>query len=176
MNTVRLQAQQLYASLFGGVLDDDEPTPSQIAGMQTVESLLHEFIANLIFASGGLYLGSINDAKNVQRLNELGITHILSLADGLLKPSALDFYAKSSQTSPSPFTYLGFNAHDLDDYPINSHFEESISFIQSALANGNKVRHLPRPLVSSQVLPNHSRCLYIVLLEFLDLLRLSPLI
>jgi atypical dual specificity phosphatase len=98
----------LYRSISGQCLDDDTPTPSLIVDR--------------------LYLGNVRDAQQYQRLAELGVTHILSLAKSLRIPFP-----------PSPFMYLAIDAQDSDAYPISDHFAETSAFIHAAIMSGGIV-------------------------------------
>lgn len=77
-----------------------------------------------------LYLGSAADACKLDRLERFGVTHILVVAKEL-KP----MFA-------SRYTYRHFAAEDTAEYPLASHFDEAIAFLQDIKARydaGEKV-------------------------------------
>ncbi len=99
----------------GKCLEDDEETPTPIIVAAP--------------GRGALYLGSVKDARNILRLQALGITHVLNMARPLYDES---IFAGS-------ITYLSFDAHDADDYPLVTHFLPAISFIHNALTDKGAV-------------------------------------
>ncbi len=76
---------RVYREQFGKCLDDDAPTPS--------------------FICERLFLGSVNDAKDKQKMAALGITHVVCLAQNLYPRELFD---------GSGITLLAFDARDID--------------------------------------------------------------
>eukprot|EP00128_Syssomonas_multiformis_P005539 Colp12_sorted_trinity150504_noHs@23043 len=111
--TVRL----LYREFFGKLLDDDADTPSHI--------------------KDNLFLGSIRDARDVNILKRKNIKHILSLAD--TTGTGQTYYDKAEVSSQVQLKYKGIQAHDTDDYPIQTHFDEAFEFLDHALKSGDNV-------------------------------------
>ena len=82
-----------------------------------------------------LCLGNLADARNIERLKEKNITHIINTAEGL------GMYSEKGQTKSlydDSFKYMGFDANDNFDYPIMDHFEKVHSFIEEARKNNTK--------------------------------------
>ncbi|KAA0705597.1 Dual specificity protein phosphatase 3 [Triplophysa tibetana] len=75
-------------------------------------------------------------ARDVTRLKQLGVTHILNAADGesdMHVKTGTEFY------SGSGIIYRGVPAIDDDDFDLSKYFEEASGFIKSALsAEGEK--------------------------------------
>eukprot|EP01122_Echinamoeba_exundans_P011738 TRINITY_DN4776_c0_g1_i1.p1 TRINITY_DN4776_c0_g1~~TRINITY_DN4776_c0_g1_i1.p1 ORF type:complete len:355 (-),score=57.65 TRINITY_DN4776_c0_g1_i1:69-1133(-) len=74
----------------------------------------------------GLYIGSMAAAKNLSRLKELGITHVVTIAAG---PASF----------PGDFDYLLIDIGDAPWEDIKQYFPNIISFIENCLDNGGKV-------------------------------------
>ena len=63
-----------------------------------------------------LCLGNLADARNIERLKEKNITHIINTAEGL------GMYSEKGQTKSlydDSFKYMGFDAKDNFEYPID---------------------------------------------------------
>lgn len=75
----------------------------------------------------GIFVGNISTSFNRQYLKDKGITHILSVIDGM------------GQTYPDDFTYMNLKAIDNQDCNLSQHFENSYQFINSAIDNSGKV-------------------------------------
>eukprot|EP01100_Stratorugosa_tubuloviscum_P014039 TRINITY_DN727_c2_g1_i1.p1 TRINITY_DN727_c2_g1~~TRINITY_DN727_c2_g1_i1.p1 ORF type:complete len:175 (-),score=60.09 TRINITY_DN727_c2_g1_i1:104-628(-) len=113
----------LYRSLFGGLLDDDEPTPSLIyqSGSQLEPQL--ELQSNF-----KLYLGNLPDSQNKVKLINLNIKYVINMI-----------------TDQNPYINLGlghihfkgFNTIDLENYQMTQHFNEAIEFINQAKQNND---------------------------------------
>lgn len=74
-----------------------------------------------------LYLGDAKSAKSRDRLQELGITHILNAA------------GPAARTDLEGFEQLEFNAEDEENYPmLQKHLEDARAFIASAKDAGGK--------------------------------------
>ncbi|XP_066916315.1 dual specificity protein phosphatase 22-like [Clytia hemisphaerica] len=80
-----------------------------------------------------LYLGDWEDATNVEKLKETGITHIINTVDELYENcrTKKEFYGPDIE-------YMGFTSLDDESYDIMKHFEEVHKFIESAKASGGK--------------------------------------
>mmetsp|Transcript_36879 Transcript_36879/g.35611 ORF Transcript_36879/g.35611 Transcript_36879/m.35611 type:complete len:118 (-) Transcript_36879:176-529(-) len=74
-----------------------------------------------------LYLSNIFGAENLDKLHELGITHILTVAEGL-KPKYED-----------KFVYKVIKIDDFHTQDIKQHFESCLRFIDENIENKNKV-------------------------------------
>ena len=96
-----------------------------------------------------LYLGSIEDAKNITKLKEHGVTYIINTAES---PYEVD-EAQRKCLYDETFRYMGFDAEDAMDYPIMKHFEEVHAFIEEARKNNSKcLLHCMRGVNRSGVL------------------------
>ena len=96
-----------------------------------------------------LYLGSIQDAGDITKLKENGVTYIINTAESHFKDDEFQTKHLYDQT----FKYMGFNAEDADDYPIMKHFEEVHAFIEEARKNNAKcLLHCMRGVNRSGVL------------------------
>ncbi len=72
-------------------------------------------------------------AQNVMRLQRLGVTHILNVAEGnsfMHVNTNAEFYAGNG------ITYHGIQANDTEQFNISAFFEEAADFIDKALAHG----------------------------------------
>lgn len=72
-------------------------------------------------------------AQNVMRLQRLGVTHILNVAEGnsfMHVNTNAEFYAGTG------ITYHGIQANDTEQFNISAFFEEAADFIDKALAHG----------------------------------------
>eukprot|EP01016_Furgasonia_blochmanni_P009008 TRINITY_DN13727_c0_g1_i1.p1 TRINITY_DN13727_c0_g1~~TRINITY_DN13727_c0_g1_i1.p1 ORF type:complete len:163 (+),score=34.93 TRINITY_DN13727_c0_g1_i1:96-584(+) len=79
---------------------------------------------------GNLWLGDYSAATDIDGLDDNGINTILSMVDFNLK----GFFGPLR-------THKIIRADDSEDYNMSQHFEECISFIKSALENGNVLVH-----------------------------------
>ncbi|XP_030631802.1 dual specificity protein phosphatase 3 [Chanos chanos] len=78
-----------------------------------------------------IYIGNAFVAQNVMRLQRLGVTHVLNVAEGnsfMHVNTNADFYAGTG------ITYHGINANDTEQFNISAFFEEGADFIDKALA------------------------------------------
>jgi protein-tyrosine phosphatase len=75
----------------------------------------------------GLYIGNILSVYDKTRLQDIGITHIISVIEGFVPPY------------PDDFNYLVINALDNESTKIIKNFESSTSFINDAFENEGKV-------------------------------------
>lgn len=80
-----------------------------------------------------LYLGSLQNALNVDALKNEGITHVINTVDDYFE----DGRTKKSLYGDS-FEYLSFNARDQENYPIMDHFHQCYDFIEDARKKGGK--------------------------------------
>lgn len=68
------------------------------------------------------------------RLQKLGVTHILNVAEGtsfMHVNTSVDFYAGTG------ITYHGIQANDTEQFNLSAFFEEGADFIDKALAHNN---------------------------------------
>ena len=74
-----------------------------------------------------LWLGDLNDASNLIKLKQHGITHILQVAAGF-KPAY-----------PEEFKYKVINVLDMPYVNISRHFPVAIQFMKEGMTEGNSV-------------------------------------
>lgn len=68
------------------------------------------------------------------RLQKLGVTHVLNVAEGtsfMHVNTSVDFYAGTG------ITYHGIQANDTEQFELSAFFEEGAEFIDKALAHNN---------------------------------------
>lgn len=73
-------------------------------------------------------------AQNTMRLQKLGVTHILNVAEGtsfMHVNTSEEFYAGTG------ITYHGIRANDTEQFNLSAFFEEGADFIDRALAHNN---------------------------------------
>ena len=75
----------------------------------------------------GIYLGNINSSYDIEKLQEIGITHIISVLAGFIPPY------------PNEFKYLQLNALDTTNTDLSNKFEIANNFIDDAFENEGKV-------------------------------------
>ena len=78
-----------------------------------------------------LYIGGEQDAKDLDLLRSIGVTHVINCASGYARTGP-DFHGKD-------FAYIGFNAEDEWSYNIMQHFQPVYEFIENARLSGGKV-------------------------------------
>ena len=81
-----------------------------------------------------LYLGSIEDARNVDLLKSHNITYIINTVDDETSLSP----EETKSLYDDSFKYMGFSSEDAMEYPIMDHFEETHAFIEKARENNAK--------------------------------------
>ena len=82
----------------------------------------------------GLYLGSLEDARDLEILRYKNITCIINTAES-------SYEDDESHTQPlydETFKYMGFDAKDAEGYPIMTHFDDIHRFIEDANKNNQK--------------------------------------
>lgn len=82
-----------------------------------------------------LYLGSEADAKDVHKLKQQNISHIITLQ----KPSLEQYHQKTYPDYANQFKYKHFQIMDSNDANILQHIDEAICFIEEAKQCGKKV-------------------------------------
>ena len=82
---------------------------------------------------GGLYLGDIEGAQDIQLLRSKGITHVLTL---LGEDNKVKFEFKENEIDHKFIVAL-----DGMDYPIRDHFDETYAYITAARQTGNVFVH-----------------------------------
>ncbi|XP_069373515.1 dual specificity protein phosphatase 3 [Paralichthys olivaceus] len=81
-----------------------------------------------------IYIGNAFVAQNAMRLQKLGVTHILNVAEGtsfMHVNTSAEFYAGTG------ITYHGIKANDTEQFHLSAFFEEGADFIDKALAHNN---------------------------------------
>lgn len=81
-----------------------------------------------------IYIGNAFVAQNTMRLQKLGVTHVLNVAEGtsfMHVNTSVDFYTGTG------ITYQGFRANDTEQFNLSAFFEEGAEFIDKALAHNN---------------------------------------
>ncbi|TNN84776.1 Dual specificity protein phosphatase 3 [Liparis tanakae] len=81
-----------------------------------------------------IYIGNAFVAQNTMRLQKLGVTHILNVAEGtsfMHVNTSVEFYAGTG------ITYHGIQANDTEQFVLSAVFEEGADFIDKALAHNN---------------------------------------
>jgi hypothetical protein len=77
----------------------------------------------------GLFIGSIGAAMSKNKLIELGITHVLCVADSI------------NPIFPNDFTYKVVKILDSPEVKITDHLNECFNYINSGLSNGKVLVH-----------------------------------
>lgn len=81
-----------------------------------------------------IYIGNAFVAQNTMRLQKLGVTHVLNVAEGtsfMHVNTSAEFYTGTG------ITYHGFRANDTEQFNLSAFFEEGAEFIDKALAHNN---------------------------------------
>ena len=78
-----------------------------------------------------LYLGSLDEAEDVNKLQNLGITHVINTVHNQTAPTTRHVYGGT-------FEYLGFTSVDDKRYDIMHHFTSVFEFIERARKWGGK--------------------------------------
>uniref|UniRef100_A0A3P8WGU5 Dual specificity protein phosphatase n=1 Tax=Cynoglossus semilaevis TaxID=244447 RepID=A0A3P8WGU5_CYNSE len=81
-----------------------------------------------------IYIGNAFVAQNTMRLQKLGVTHVLNVAEGtsfMHVNTSVDFYTGTG------ITYHGIQANDTEQFNLSAFFEEGADFIERALAHNN---------------------------------------
>ncbi|KAM8889538.1 dual specificity protein phosphatase 3 isoform 1-T1 [Synchiropus picturatus] len=81
-----------------------------------------------------IYIGNAFVAQNTMRLQKLGVTHVLNMAEGtsfMHVNTSVEFYAGTG------ITYHGVQANDTEKFNLSAFFEEGCEFIDKALAHNN---------------------------------------
>ncbi|XP_023805346.1 dual specificity protein phosphatase 3 [Oryzias latipes] len=83
-----------------------------------------------------IYIGNAFVAQNTMRLQKLGVTHVLNVAEGtsfMHVNTSAEFYAGTG------IAYHGIQANDTKNFSLSAFFEEGAEFIDKGLAhNGGK--------------------------------------
>lgn len=101
-----------------------------IAKLQTMLAFTPRWPSGPSQITDFLYLGSEDDAVNVNHLRDLGVTHVINCAAG---------YCVTNQEFYGDIKYLGFEGEDDDCYNMLQHFDEAFKFIEDARSSGGKV-------------------------------------
>ncbi|KAK9530059.1 hypothetical protein VZT92_011592 [Zoarces viviparus] len=81
-----------------------------------------------------IYIGNAFVAQNAMRLQKLGVTHVLNVAEGtsfMHVNTSVEFYTGTG------ITYHGIQANDTERFVLSAFFEEGADFIDKALAHNN---------------------------------------
>lgn len=81
-----------------------------------------------------IYIGNAFVAQNTMRLQKLGVTHVLNVAEGtsfMHVNTSAEFYTGTG------ITYHGIAANDTEQFNLSAFFEEGADFIDKALAHNN---------------------------------------
>ncbi|KAJ6651745.1 hypothetical protein lerEdw1_020657, partial [Lerista edwardsae] len=78
-----------------------------------------------------IHVGNAFIAKNVMRLQRLGITHVLNAAEGR---SFMHVNTNAEFYEGTGITYHGIKANDTQEFNLSRYFEEAADFIDKALA------------------------------------------
>ncbi|XP_053270232.1 dual specificity protein phosphatase 3 [Pleuronectes platessa] len=81
-----------------------------------------------------IYIGNAFVAQNAMRLQKLGVTHVLNVAEGtsfMHVNTCAEFYTGTG------ITYHGIKANDTEKFNLSAFFEEGAEFIDKALAHNN---------------------------------------
>ena len=84
-----------------------------------------------------IFIGNKFNAHDMKLLRRLRITHVLNCA--AKPPSEGGFGLSSPYEDACRITYMAFEAHDNEAYPILMHYRASKRFIDDALRNGGRV-------------------------------------
>nr|XP_057921845.1 dual specificity protein phosphatase 3 isoform X2 [Doryrhamphus excisus] len=90
-----------------------------------------------------IYIGNAFVAQNAMRLQKLGVTHVLNMAEGtsfMHVNTSADFYAGTG------ITYHGIQANDTEQFDLSAFFEEGADFIDKALAHNKGSRGVLEPI------------------------------
>ena len=82
------------------------------------------------YVQEGLYIGTVDDAYNVDALQKNGVTHILTVVHQPLRKDVTDL-----------FCYKFIHALDMESQDLLSHFEDAIAFIDEGRAAGGVLVH-----------------------------------
>ena len=82
-----------------------------------------------------LYIGSIEDANNLNLLKRHNVTHII---DTVENEKDKIIHLRDSHCDDSHFEYMRFSSDDNDSYPIMNHFDDVFNFIENARKVGGK--------------------------------------
>ncbi|XP_035468310.1 dual specificity protein phosphatase 3 isoform X2 [Scophthalmus maximus] len=97
-----------------------------------------------------IYIGNAFVAQNAMRLQKLGVTHVLNVAEGtsfMHVNTSAEFYAGTG------ITYHGIQANDTVQFSLSAFFEEGADFIDKALAHNNGKDHSDCGKTQSQETP-----------------------
>eukprot|EP00455_Lapot_gusevi_P027359 TRINITY_DN2894_c0_g2_i1.p1 TRINITY_DN2894_c0_g2~~TRINITY_DN2894_c0_g2_i1.p1 ORF type:complete len:204 (+),score=34.33 TRINITY_DN2894_c0_g2_i1:75-686(+) len=104
---------------------DGETVEAAGSGVFMVEDTRDDTTPNQVVP--GLFIGSLCAATCEPKLTEAGITHVV------------DATAMNVEPFPERFRYLHLEIYDLNNFPIQEHFETAADFIHEARQNGGSV-------------------------------------
>ena len=117
----------------------EDKDPNLVPYFDAVNSVIHSqddfyIPSHATMLDDCLYLGSIEDAKNVDLLKSHNITYIINTVDDETSLSP----EETKSLYDDSFQYMGFSSEDAMDYPIMDHFKETHAFIEKARENNAK--------------------------------------
>ncbi|XP_063077188.1 dual specificity protein phosphatase 3 [Engraulis encrasicolus] len=83
-----------------------------------------------------IYIGNAFVAQNFMRLQKLGVTHVLNMAEG---NSFMHVNTNAEFYTGTGITYHGIRANDTEQFDLSAFFEEGSEFIDKALSGKGKV-------------------------------------
>lgn len=111
--------------------DDYEPIYYSLVAYNKFQSLSKYWLSQNGFEANSiiddLYLGSIDSVMDKTKLNELGVTHIISAIAGFIPPY------------PEKFKYLVVDALDSELSDLTECFDPCVEFIDNAVESNGKV-------------------------------------
>ncbi|XP_035146836.3 dual specificity protein phosphatase 3, partial [Callithrix jacchus] len=98
-----------------------------------------------------IYLGNASVAQDIPRLQKLGITHVLNVAEGR---SFMHVNTNANFYKDSSITYLGIKANDTQEFNLSTYFERAADFIDQALVQKNELMSRITEEPTEMVLPS----------------------
>lgn len=117
----------------------EDKDPDLVPYFDAINSIIHSpddfyIPSHATMLDDCLYLGSIEDARNVDLLKSHNITYIINTVDDETSFSA----EETKSLYDDSFKYMSFSSEDAMDYPIMDHFKETHAFIEKARENNAK--------------------------------------
>jgi len=142
-----------------GPVDGDPPEEKEGDGFVMISDrrqrnsliLIEDDIEHMSFICDGLYLGDIVAAVDGERLAEASVTHVVDLANSVCDHHQFHGNAKNCHyvvtkdtgdwrdTAPTVVSKLVVKVDDVDDAPLDEHFDAMNDYITAAIAEGGNV-------------------------------------